>query len=92
MEKHRESTYGHWERGGEAEMYGKSNRETYIAICKIDSQRGFAVWLRKLKQRLWINLEGWNGEGDGREVQKGGDIYMPMADSCWGLTKNNKIL
>ena len=23
---------------------------------------------------------GW--EGDGREVQKGGDICIPMADSC----------
>ena len=33
---------------------------------------------------------GW--EGDGREVQKGGDICIPMADSCWGLTENNKIL
>ena len=22
------------------------------------------------------------GEGDGREVQKGGDICIPMADSC----------
>ena len=31
---------------------------------------------------LCINLEGWDGEGDGREVQKGGDIYIPMADSC----------
>ena len=29
-----------------------------------------------------INLEGWDGEGDGREVQKGGDIYIPMADLC----------
>ena len=29
-----------------------------------------------------INLEGWNGEGDGREIQKGGDICIPMADSC----------
>ena len=47
--------------------------ETYITICKIDSQREFAVWL---------NLEGWNGEGDGREFQKGGDICIPMADSC----------
>ena len=27
-------------------------------------------------------LEGWDGEGDGREVQKGGDICIPMADSC----------
>ena len=25
-------------------------------------------------------------EGDGREVQKGGDICITMADSCWGLT------
>ena len=48
---------------------------TYITICKIDSQREFAVWLRKLKQGFYINLEGWNGEGDGREVQKGG-IYV----------------
>jgi len=80
------------ERGGEGEMYGKSNMETYIAICKIDSQQEFAVWLRKLKQGLCINLEGWDGEGDGREVQKGGDICIPMADSCWNLTKDNKIL
>ena len=33
---------------------------------------------------------GW--EGDGREVQKGGDIRIPMADSCWGLTENSRIL
>ena len=63
-------------------MYGKSNMETYITICKIDSQWEFAVWLRKLKQRLCINLEGWDGVGDGREVQKGGGICIPMADSC----------
>ena len=36
--RHREQTYGHEERGGEGEMRGKSNRETYITICKIDSQ------------------------------------------------------
>jgi len=63
-------------------MYGKSNMETYISICKIDSQRKFAVCLRKLKQGLCINLEGWDWEADGREVQKGGDICIPMADSC----------
>ena len=48
--------------GGEGEMYGKSNMETYIAICKIDSQWEFAVWLRKLKQGFCINLEGWDEE------------------------------
>ena len=56
--------------------------ETYIAICKIDSQQEFAVWLGKLNQGLCINLEVWDGEGDGREVQKGGDICILMADSC----------
>ena len=35
--RHREQTYGHGERGGEVEMYGKSNMETYITIYKIDS-------------------------------------------------------
>jgi len=68
-------------RGGEGEMYRKSNMETYITICKIDSQQETAVWLRKLKQGLFIYLEEWDGEGDGREVQKGGDICIPMADS-----------
>ena len=53
-------------------MYGKSNMETYITLCRIHSQRKFAVWLRKLKPGLYISLEGWDGEGDGREAQKGG--------------------
>ena len=57
-----------------------------------DSQREFAIWLRKLKQRLSVDLEGWDGVGDGREVQKERDICISMADSCRGLTENNKIL
>ena len=80
--RHREQTYGHGERGGEGEMYGKSNMETCITTCKIDIQWDFAVCLRKLKQGLCINLERWDGEGDGKEVQKGRDICIPMADSC----------
>ena len=80
--RNREQTQGHGERGGEGETYGKRNMETYITICKIESQGEFAVWLTKLKQGLCVNLEGWDGEGDGREIQKGGDICMPMADSC----------
>ena len=56
-------------------MYGKSNMETYITICIIDSKREFALWLRKLKQGLCINLEGWDGVEDGREVRKGG-LYV----------------
>ena len=79
---HREQTYGHGDRGGEGERYEKSNMETYITICKLDSQQEFAVWHRKLKWGLCINLEGQDGVGDGKEVQKRGDICIPIADSC----------
>ena len=34
---------------GEGEMYGESNMETYVTICKVDSQWEFAICLRELK-------------------------------------------
>ena len=73
--RNKEQTYVHGERGREGERYGESNMETYITLCKIDSQWEFAVCLRKLKQGLCINLERWDGEGDGREVQEERDMY-----------------
>ena len=42
--------------------------------------------------RLCINLEGWGGAGERRELKKGGDIRIPLANSCCSLTENNKIL
>ena len=57
-----------WERRGEDGMYGESNMETYITTCKINIQWEFAVCLRKLKQGFCINLEGWDGEENRREV------------------------
>ena len=39
-----------------------------------NGQWEFAVWLRKLKQGLCINLDGW----DGRKFQKGGDLCIPL--------------
>ena len=32
-------------------MYGQSNMETYITMCKIDSPQEFAVWLRETQKR-----------------------------------------
>ena len=63
-------------------MYGESNLETYIIICKIESQWEFAVCLREPIQEFCINLEGWDGEGDGREMKEGGDIRISMVESC----------
>ena len=34
------------------------------------------------QHRLRNNLEEQDEEGDGREVQEGGDMCVPMADSC----------
>ena len=53
-------------------MYGKSNMGTYITICKIDNQGEFVAWLMKLNHGLCINLEGWDGEGDGGSFKKEG--------------------
>ena len=60
---------------GEGELYGESNRETYMAICKTESQREFAIWFRKLKQGLCINLEGWDGREMGGRIKREG-IYV----------------
>ena len=59
-----------WGEAGEGEMYGKSNMESYITICKIDSHQEFAVWLRKLKQGFCINLEGWGERWEGGSKQR----------------------
>ena len=56
-------------------MYGESNMETSITICKIDSQWELAVWLRRLKQGCCINLEGWDGEGS-RFKREGIYVYL----------------
>ena len=67
-----EQTYGCGGRGGEGEMYGESNKDTYITMCKTDSWRECAVWLRELKQGLCINPQGWDGrETGGRFKRKG---------------------
>ena len=56
-------------------MYGKSNMETYITICKIDSQREFAVWLRKLKTGALYQPRGVRWGGQWEEGSKRG-IYV----------------
>ena len=70
-----------WTRG-EGEMYGESNMKTYITIWKIESQQEFALCLRKLKQGLCVNLEGWGWGERWEGVSKGTGVCIPMADLC----------
>ena len=54
-------------------MYRKSNMETYITMCKIESQWEFAVWLRKLKTGVLYQLRevGWGGRWKGGSKRRG---------------------
>ena len=55
-----------------------------MGICCMaqETQTGFLYQPRGL---------GWGGRWE--EGSKGrGYIYIPMADSCWGLTENHKII
>ena len=74
--RHREQTYGHGERGGEGEIYGKSNKDTYMTICKM------CCMAQETRTGALYQPRGVGWEGDGREVQKGGNICLPMTDSC----------
>ena len=58
-------------RGGEGEMCGKSNMETYIIICKIDSQGEFAVWLRNSNRSSVSPYRGGMGRKMGGKFQRG---------------------
>ena len=40
-----------------------------------------AVQNRELSLVFFDDPDRWDGEGNGREFQKGGDICKPMADS-----------
>ena len=48
-------------------------------MCKIV---GLCCMTQGLKLGLCDNLEGWDGVGEGRGVQEGGDMCVPVADSC----------
>ena len=53
-------------------MNGKSNMESYITICKTDSQWEFAVCLRKLKPGLCIPRGvGWEVRWEGGSKGRG---------------------
>ena len=40
---------------------------------------------------LCDNLEGQDGVGGGKEVEEGGDICIPVSDSCCYMAETNTI-
>ena len=43
---------------------------------------GICSMTQEIQTGVRINLEGWDREGDGSDIGEGGDICIPMADSC----------
>ena len=43
---------------------------------------GICCMTQRIQTKADNNLEEWDGEGGGREVQEGGDMGVSMADSC----------
>ena len=70
----------------EGGMIWENSTETYITICKTDSQWEFDIWHRNPKPVLCDHLEGW-GEGKGSSAQEGGLTSMPMTDSRWCMAE-----
>ena len=75
-------------------MYGESNINTDITMCKVDGQGKFALCLRKLKPGLCINLGGEMGrEMGGRFKREGIYVYLWLIheNSVKQLSFNKKI-
>ena len=51
---------------------------------------GICCMAQETQTGVLYQSRGVDGEEVGRELQKGGDICKPMADSCWGLTKKQQ--
>ena len=64
-----------WKESRKEKREGREKRER--------KRKGEKEEKREEEERLrtTLRLEGWGGEGDRRESQKGGDICIPMVDS-----------
>jgi len=76
----------------EGGMIWESSIETYITICKEDNQLEFAVWHREPKPGVLWQLRGVGWWREGKEIKREGDIYVPMADSCWYMADHHNII
>ena len=75
--RHREQTYGHsGGRRGWDELRAALKHVHYMA------SGNFLYDSLSSNPMFCDNLERWPGVGVGKEVKEGGDICIPMADSC----------
>ena len=68
---------------GEGGTNEDSSMETYILLYVKQMASGHLLYISgNPKLVLYDNLEGCDGVEGGLEIQEGGDICIPVADSC----------
>ena len=69
--------------GGVGGTNGESNNKTHTYPYVKPVARGNLLYdAGNSNLVLCDNLDGWDGVGAGKEIQEGGDICIPMDDSC----------
>ena len=61
---------------GKGGMKWESSTETYIIICKIDSQWESAVWHKELNLVLCDYMVGWGGMSEGGSRERETYVYL----------------
>ena len=80
--RHRENTLMDMERGEERVRF--MERVTWkLTLPYVNRQpMGICCMAQETQTGALYQSKGWDGEGDGREFQKGGDVCVSMGDSC----------
>ena len=79
--------------GRKGEVNGKSSMEAYtLPYVKWAANGNLLFDSRNTNLGSVNKLEGWERVGGGREVQEGGDICTPLANSCGCMVKIKPIL
>ena len=86
--RHREHTYG-YRRGRRGGKTWESSTDTRTLPCVPWIASGKSLYNTLVPCDI---LEGWGGDGGGREVQEEGDIRMPVTDSFWRLAESSTTL
>ena len=53
-----------------------------LTLPYVKQSMGICCMAQETQTGALYQPRGWDREGDGREVQKGGNICIPMTDSC----------